>query len=285
MKKYIKLLRVKHYIKNVLVFLPAVFSGKILQVVVWKKGIVMFLAFSMISSAIYIINDIHDVEKDRMHPEKCKRPIASGEIEVKKALVIAFVCVSVAVCAQLLLGGENIGAWLALAGYFSINILYSVAGFKNIPLLDIAILTAGFVIRMYYGAVNTNTEISAWLYLVIFAGALFMGFGKRRNELVQCGDNARKVLAMYSADFLNKSMQACMTLSIVFYSLWCMDRDSLTGKNFLLSVPVLVFILFKYSMDIERDSDGDPVNVILGDKVLIVMVCALAVILCWNLYM
>ena len=105
------------------------------------------------------------------------------------------------------------------------------------------------------------------------------------KKLKICGNNTRKVLERYSLNFLDKSMQTSITLSIVFYSLWCMERAGESKINFLISVPLFVFILLKYSMDIDGESDGDPVNVILGDKILIVMVVILAFILMWGLYM
>lgn len=284
MRRYLKLMRVKHYIKNILIFFPIIFSGQIMVPAVLVEGIILFLGFSALSSTVYIMNDIKDVDKDRLHPEKCKRPIASGEISAKKGKCIAFFCVIAAICCQLFVGMANGIGWLILGGYFLINFLYSVVGWKNIPLVDVCILTAGFVLRVFYGAVNLGIIISPWLYLVIFTGALFMGFGKRRNELLQCGNETRAVLAMYSGDFLDKSMNSCMTLSIAFYTLWCMEKDADINGFLLLSVPVLVFVLLKYSLDTETNSDGDPVNVILGDKILILLVVLLGCILMWNLY-
>ena len=288
MKKYCKLLRVKHYIKNILIFFPCIFSGRIFEINTLKISFISFLIFCAVSSTVYIINDIKDVEKDRLHPKKCKRPIASGEVSIKQAVVLATVCFTLAIVGQLFLridGHINIAGLLTVLAYFIINVLYSVCGWKNIPLVDVAILTSGFILRVFFGAVNTDIAISSWLYLVIFCGALFMGFGKRKNELKICGNNTRKVLERYSLNFLDKSMQTSITLSIVFYSLWCMERAGESKINFLISVPLFVFILLKYSMDIDGESDGDPVNVILGDKILIVMVVILAFILMWGLYM
>jgi 4-hydroxybenzoate polyprenyltransferase len=158
--------------------------------------------------------------------------------------------------------------------YLGINFLYSVAGWKKIPLLDVIILVVGFFLRILYGAILTNIDISSWLYLVIISGAFYMGFGKRRNELSKTAGITRDVLKRYSLDYLDKNLNVCVTLSIAFYSLWCIEKNGLTNGNlnFLLTVPILMVIFFKYGLDVDRDSEGDPVEVILHDKVLITLI-------------
>lgn len=147
------------------------------------------------------------------------------------------------------------------------------------------LLVLGFVLRVYYGAIISGFEVSQWLYLVIVSGAFYMGFGKRRNELIKNHDSTREVLRYYSEAFLDKSMYSCMTLSIMFYSLWCLEQKQGAAKNYLITVPVLMIILFKYSLNVEcLVEDGDPVEVILSDRMLVLLVLLLACMLGYFLY-
>lgn len=284
--KYIKLLRVKHYVKNLLIFFPLIFGGEIFKGNKLIYSLIGFLIFSLMSSVVYIINDIQDVEKDRQHEIKKNRPIASGQVSVKQAVFIAGFIGCLCIVANCIIWKSNLYALGILLAYFVINIIYSVAGGKRIPLLDVALLVTGFVLRVQYGAVISSITVSGWLYLVIIAGAFFMGFGKRRNELMKNSDSTREVLKYYNQNFLDKSMYSCQTLAIVFYALWCLDRNSIGESNFLITVPLLMLVLFKYSLDIENitDSYGDPVEVILNDKILVILTLALALVLMILLY-
>lgn len=272
MKHYIKLMRVHHYIKNFLVFAALACSGQFFQ---WEKlsaGILSFAAFCMVSSVVYIINDIRDVEKDRAHPTKCKRPIAAGTVPVKNAYILAALLVLVAAVCNFLVFRWESTALLLL--YLVLNLAYSF-GLKNIPIVDITILVAGFLIRILYGALATGIVISNWLYLTVIAVSFYFALGKRRNELKRLGGNeTRQVLKKYPEAFLDKSMGMCLTLANVFYALWSMDANtvSLYGSNSLVfTVPIVLLITMKYSLNIEGESDGDPVEVLLHDKVLLAL--------------
>ena len=171
---------------------------------------------------------------------------------------------------------------LLLLLYFALNILYSL-GLKNRPLIDVVILASGFIIRVIFGAALTNIPISGWLYLTIWTGAFYMGLGKRRNEIQKQGDEGetRPVLKYYTYSFLDKNMYVCVALSIVFYALWAVERDN---PLFLWSVPIMMIILMKYSLDIEGNSDGDPIEVITHDKTLILLVAIFVAYLGFILY-
>lgn len=267
MADYFKLLRVKHYIKNLLVFVPLFFARKIFAPIRFWYALIGMICFCLISSAVYILNDIRDAEKDRHHPRKKERPIASGRISKKKAVCILIMCIVIALLLSLMLQ-KPLGI-IVLMIYFGINVAYSM-GLKNKPIVDIAILTCGFVLRIIYGGILTDVVVSKWLYYVIIAGAMYMGLGKRRNELMQQTDmNTREVLKYYTSAFLDKNMYVCVTLVIVFYSLWAAESIC---PNMFWSVPIIIIILMKYSLDVERDSDGDPVEVLLHDKMLIFLV-------------
>ena len=278
MKDVLKLFRVKHYIKNLLVFVPLFFAGEIFNISLMKYAIVGFVCFCLISSAVYILNDIQDIEKDRLHPKKKNRPLASGRISIKKGILFFAGCILIA----LLISGfqMKLSGAAALLLYFILNVAYSME-LKNKPIIDIVILASGFVIRIIYGGLIVGIPISKWLYLVVVTGSLFMGLGKRRNELTQ-QENTREVLKYYSESFLDKNMYVCFTLVIVFYAMWTLDS---ANAKMIWTVPALIIILMKYSMDIEGDSDGDPVDVLLNDRILVFLVLLYAVCIFFMLYM
>lgn len=279
MNAYLRLLRPKHCIKNILVALPLVFSGQLFRPVPLGRTLCAIAAFCALASIIYIINDIRDADRDRQHPTKCRRPIASGAVPVSHAAAEA------AALAVLLVGLGLLGrfppeGWLCLGAYFALNLGYSF-GLKNVPILDIAILVSGFLLRVLFGSAVTGIEASSWLCLTVTAVSFYMGLGKRRGELRLSQDSARKVLRYYSYEFLTRNMQMCLTLSIVFYSLWSVDRVA----GLVWTVPLVICICLRYSMTVEGSSDGDPVEVICQDKVLMLLAAVYAVITLALLYL
>lgn len=277
MKDYVKLLRVKHYIKNVLIFLPMFFGGSIFEAKKLRNAGMGFVCFCMVSSAIYILNDYRDREKDRLHPKKKERPIASGRIKPINAMVALVVCLAIAGTVSVYL--DNWEAAFCLILYFALNVAYSM-GLKNKPIVDVVILAAGFVIRIFYGGFVTNIKISKWLYLVVVTGSLYMGLGKRRNELKKQTDT-REVLKYYNVPFLDKNMYVCVALANVFYALWTMEMPN---PKMIWTVPIFVVLLMCYSLNTEGDSDGDPVEVILHDKIMVSMIFIYAVCIFVLLY-
>lgn len=272
MKHYLKLMRVRHYIKNLLVFAPLACSGQLFEIEKLTACFLAFAAFCMISSVVYIINDIRDRESDRHHPTKCARPIASGAVSINSAVILGIVLLIIVVICNMVV--FHMGASLLLILYFLMNLGYSL-GLKNIPLLDITILVFGFLARILYGAIVTGITISNWLYLTVIALAFYFSLGKRRNELKQLGSHeTRHVLKAYPVNFLEKNMGMCLTLANVFYALWSMDEKTMSFYNnryLILTVPIVLLITMKYSLNIEGDSDGDPVEVLLHDRLLLAL--------------
>lgn len=272
MKHYLKLMRPHHYIKNFLVFAALVCSGQLFDFEKLAAGMAGFAAFCFVSSVVYIINDIRDQEKDRKHPTKCHRPIAAGTVSVKGAWALAAALLLIAVVCNGVSFHPTATSLLAL--YLVLNLAYSF-GLKNIPIVDITILVAGFLIRILYGALVTGITISNWLYLTVIALSFYFALGKRRNELKHISEGqTRQVLKAYPISFLDKSMGMCLTLANVFYALWSMDEHtaSLYNNNHLVfTVPIVLLITMKYSLDVEGESDGDPVEVLLHDKVLLAL--------------
>lgn len=286
MKNYFKLMRVHHYIKNILVFAALACSGQLFNTDKLIMGIFAFISFCMISSVVYIINDILDRDKDKNHPIKKMRPIASEVISVKNAICFAVLLLVIAIIFNSFC--FNVFSSLLLALYLILNIAYSL-GLKNIPIIDISILVSGFLIRIMYGALITDITISAWLYLTVLAFSFYFALGKRRNELKYIKNGkTRKVLKSYSIDFLDKNMGMCLTLGNVFYALWSLEDKTklLYDNNYLFcTVPIVLLISMKYSFNIESESDGDPIEVLLHDKILLILCILYLLIMFLILYL
>lgn len=282
----IKLMRVKHYIKNGLVFAALACSGRLFEKEKLFAGLMGFAAFCLVSSVVYIVNDIRDREKDACHPTKKERPIASGDVSVREAGVLAAALLAGAfVC-----NGAVFHVWssLLLVLYLLLNLAYSL-GLKNVPLVDVTILTAGFLIRMIYGAVVTEIAISDWLWLTVTTISFYFSLGKRRNELRQFGGGqTREVLRHYTSAFLDKAMYMCLGLANAFYALWCVDMRKTQmygGVNMTPTALIVLLITLRYSMDVEGNSDGDPVEVLLRDKILLVLTGAYLLVMFGSLYL
>ncbi|MCM1327797.1 MAG: UbiA prenyltransferase family protein [Lachnoclostridium sp.] len=280
LKSILYLIRCKHYLKNMLIFVPLFFGEKFLDASRMYSAAIGFLAFCMASSFIYIVNDISDVERDRKHPVKCKRPIASGEISVRMAWTVAVLCLLLSVVFSL--PKETFQHYWIVALYIILNVLYS-RKLKNIPLVDVAILVSGFVIRIAYGGLLSDIPISNWLYLTIIAGAFYLGLGKRRNELQKYAeDDTRVVLSHYNYNFLDKNMYMCMGLANAFYALWAIEN---AHSMMIWTVPLVLLITMKYSLAVEGTADADPIEVILKDKFILACGGIYAIVLMIILYL
>ena len=270
----LRLCRLEHWVKNVLIFLPPFFLGVMFREETLCAVAPAFLSFSLVASAVYVINDLMDCERDRSHPTKCRRPIASGEVGVTKAI-----CIVIGLCVAgftlLIWAHSPIWAMVVLSLYLISNVAYSFR-FKNTPLIDIFLLATGFVLRVFYGGFFFGVEISSWLFLCIFAGALYFACGKRKNEIARLGGGgeSRVVLKFYSQKFLDAHYYMFCGLAILFYCLWTISRthQHAVGK-LALTIPVMVFILVRYNFIVDSGgSDGDPVPVLLHDKWLMLAV-------------
>ena len=290
MNNYIKLMRPHHYIKNILIFGALVCSGQLFAAGKFQATAAGFAAFCALSSVVYIINDIRDKEKDRLHPVKQARPIASGKVSEKSAWFFVSVLLLLTLVFSFFTYHPASACLLAL--YLILNIFYSF-GMKNIPLLDVAILVSGFLLRMIYGAVIAEIPVSNWLYLTVITLAFYFSLGKRRNESKRSTNGqamTREVLQCYSIGFLDKNMYMCLALANTFYALWCMDSGTVShyGLNMTFTVPIILLITMKYSMDIESadgGADGDPVEVLLHDRGLCFLCLIYAFIMFFLLYL
>lgn len=235
MKKYLKLLRIEQWVKNIFIFLPLFFSGYITNADLFIKSVFAFIVFSLVASSIYIINDYLDIESDRKHPEKSKRPLASGEISKNMAKIIFVILVSL-VISLIILGGylfsQNITNFAIIIGtYFVMNIAYTLK-LKHIAIIDITIIALGFVLRIFAGGYITGIVISQWSILLTFVLALVLAIGKRRGELVnaQITGKTRKALDGYNIQFADIVLAMSCTLAIVCYLMFTLSAE--TQKKF-----------------------------------------------------
>jgi len=278
---YIHLLRPKHWIKNLFVFAALIFSLNLFNIIKLTASLQAFFAFCLASSFVYIINDIIDIEQDRKHPEKRNRPIASGKTSIKNAITISIVCL---ISSMILAYFINLNTLIIITVYIFINIIYSIK-IKNVVILDVMFIALGFILRMIAGATAIGVSFSNWIFLTTFCISLFLGFGKRRGEILLTNNNtqnnARIVLKLYSMQFLDYMILSSVTLTIISYALYTIDSEVIKrfGTDKLIyTVPLVIYGIFRYLYVIYRsDSDGDPTEVVLKDKSII------SVVLLWTL--
>jgi 4-hydroxybenzoate polyprenyltransferase len=265
---YVRLVRPKQWVKNLFVFAPLIFARELFFVeplVIAVKG---FFAFCCVASAVYVINDIADIEADRAHPEKKFRPLAAGSVSLVGAYVFAGVVLA---CAALIAVGMDARFLIVLSLYFLMNLAYSF-GLKNIVLLDVFIIAAGFMMRVVGGAYAINVETSSWLVLCTLFISLFLGFAKRRTELIQVPDVAfaeRKVLRRYQVSFLDNMLTIAAAGTVISYALYTVAPRTLQvfGTDKLIYTTVFVIYgVFRYLYLIHTSGATDkPADVVTSD--------------------
>ena len=284
-RAFIKSMRPKHWIKNILILLPAIFGMKIGTADMLLKLIWGGVMFSLIASGIYIINDVHDSEKDALHPIKCKRPIAAGVLGKEKAMTGAIILLVIGFCGSIIPNRDHwLSITLILSTYIVSNLAYSIFGAKKIPVLDIVIVSLGYVLRIFLGGSISSTEISTWLFVTILCISFFMSAQKRLKEMER-GTDHRDVLQDYSTYYLRAAGIVTLCAGIVFFILWAMDIGANRGGHYFpyvaSGIGVLSALLYLY--DAEKSDSGDPVDVILNDWVLIIMAIVFAVCFVMNI--
>ncbi len=263
----VRLMRPKHYLKNVLILLPLVFARQLDDLDKVVRTLIGVAAFSAAASVVYIVNDLRDVELDRHHPVKRNRPIASGAVPVPVAIAQAVVLIPIAAALSWLAGSGVVG-YALLGGYLLLNLAYSF-GLKHVPILDVAILAVGFIVRVYYGADIAGIAVSSWFYLTMFSFSFFVSFGKRRNEILQTGTTTRVANARYVPAFLDKAMYLAAAVTVVFYALWTIDSGEAKGL-LIWTVPLVLVVFLVYILRVEQpDQSGDPIDVVMGSASLL----------------
>lgn len=288
MPAWLQLLRPKQWIKNSFLFLPMFFGGELFSIRCWINSLCGAFIFALASSAIYAFNDARDVEADRNHPKKCKRPVASGKISTKTAFLIsallALTAVILSTITPISLHTPNftpdhseiirlrIGAIIIISGYIFINIAYSL-GLKNISILDVMIVSVGFVLRLAMGGIVCNIILSPWIIVMVFLLALFLAFAKRRDDLViarSSGISPRSSSADYNIPFLNQTLAilaAVLMIGYIMYALSPVTTSRLSSDYiYTTSIFVLAALLRYLQITIVNEQSGSPTDIILNDR-------------------
>ncbi len=260
-------MRPKQWTKNLLVVAAPLAAGQVTEASVLGPTLVAFVAFCLASSAIYLVNDCADVEADRLHPRKKDRPIAAGELSVPTALVVAVALVVVALGASFLVRWQ-LGA--LLVAYLVAQVLYSW-WLKHEPVLDITMVTGGFLMRAVAGGLAAGLPISDWFLLVAGFGSLFIVSGKRYSELHTLGSEAgtRRSLVRYTDTYLRFVWSIAAAATITAYCLWAFEvsGDSAIPWHTFSIVPFVVGLL-RYAVDIDAGRAAEPEDIVWGDRLL-----------------
>ncbi|MEZ5334857.1 MAG: decaprenyl-phosphate phosphoribosyltransferase [Methanolobus sp.] len=255
-------MRPKQWYKNMVVFVAIVFSGNLGSYEAWFASLIAFFSFCFISSSVYVINDIVDVEKDRQHPIKKNRPIASGELKIGHAIIlsITLLVLSLGIAYSLTLPLSIVSA-----GYFALFLIYSLV-LKNLVIIDVLTISIGFVMRAAAGAVAIGVVFSPWLVICTFLMAMFLGLGKRRHEIYLLGDTAtahRKILDEYSIMMLEQMITIITASLVVSYSLYTF----FSGRYYMmLTIPLVVYGLFRYLFLIHTSGFGGEPELLFKDE-------------------
>lgn len=285
MKDILRLIRPHQWIKNTFVMLPLFFGGALLNPDLFLTAIVTALAFSLVASSIYCFNDIIDVEADRRHPVKCKRPVASGAVSMATAytlmvlmpiLAVLILCLPISNLSHVsgrFFGLEN--RWQVcgvLLLYWLLNIGYCVR-LKQYAIVDVCVIAFGFVLRIIAGGVATDIVLSKWIVLMTFLLTLFLSFAKRRDDVLrmnETGEAPRKNTIHYNLTFINQAITITASVTLVCYIMYTVSPEVVaefgTGNLYLTSIFVLVGLLRYMQIAVVEKKSGDPTKVILRDR-------------------
>lgn len=286
MPPLLRALRPTQWVKNLFVVAPLVFAHRLLDPASFSRSLLAFTAFCALSSAVYLLNDVRDREADRLHPRKRNRPIASGALSVGTALAVSLVLGTGALATARWLG-THFGVVLLL--YLAINVAYSL-GLKEVVILDVMILSLGFVLRVEAGAAAIDVAVSSWLLLCTIFLALFLAFSKRRHEIELLADEAasqRRVLTHYSVPFLDQMINVVTASAVVSYALYAMAPESVAqhGRGLVFTVPLVLFGVFRYLyLAYQRPRERSPTEEILLDPPFLANLALWALAVAWILY-
>lgn len=283
----IKLIRVKQWIKNAFVLIPLFFSLKFTELSFCLSALFAFFIFCFASSFVYVLNDIMDREKDKLHPKKKYRPLAFGALSVSFACLLLAVLFIIILFFLLMLNDEKIFFIVCL--YLGMNILYSVK-VKHLVLADVFVIALGFILRVYAGAYAIDVPVSSFLFMTTFFLSLFLAFSKRKSELCKSGEKTRSVLKNYSSEIINQYIIISAGLTILCYSLYTLEPHTIErfGTNRLIySVFFVTYGIFRYMYLLNfLEEIEDPTEAIYTDKGLFltcVGFCAYILLILFNI--
>ncbi len=272
----IRLMRPEQWIKNGFVLAPLVFAGRFTDRAAVSEALLATLLFSLASSAIYVLNDFHDLEQDRTHPLKSRRPLAAGQVSQFQALVLFGLLCGVLVwsCLQ----RTNVG--LVILAYLALNLAYTFV-LKHQPVIDIFSIALGFILRVQAGAVALAVPVSSWMFVTTLCLALYLASIKRRQELAHSGGQGRRVLEHYSVALVDRYAAMAATGTLLFYSLFVMTVQ----PDLAVSIPVVLYGLFRYWFVVEALERGEsPADALFSDWQLLVTVLVWLGICVWVLW-
>jgi 4-hydroxybenzoate polyprenyltransferase len=270
LKALLTTMRPRQWPKNIFIFAALVFDKQLLRLDPFLRTVAGFVLFCLISSAVYVFNDLADIEADRQHPQKKNRPIAAGQLPIGAAWLAGVLLLVLAL---------GIGIWLSinfalvLAAYFLMNLVYS-KWLKHIPILDVLVIALGFVLRVGAGVTLIQVErFSPWLYIVMTLLALYLGFGKRRAELALLAQGAgshRKVLEGYTIPLLDEYILIVSGTTIVAYSLYTFTAPNVpSNHSMMLTIPFVLYAIFRYLYLVQvKHAGGAPEEILLSDRPL-----------------
>lgn len=267
----IRAMRPRQWIKNILVFTAPLSAGSLFAESVLLKTLLAFLAFSMVSATVYLMNDIKDVEEDRLHPRKRFRPIAAKELSVGAAWVLAGITAIIGFGVGYVVS-LNLG--ITLTVYLVLQVLYSMF-LKHQPIIDLAMVASGFLLRAIAGGVASGIEFSQWFLLVASFGSLFMVAGKRYSEMKLLGSDAgtRKSLEAYTISYLRFVWHLSAAVTLMSYCLWAFSPE-VASRGWssvpwsVLSIAPLTLGLLQYAFEVDRGNAGEPEDVVLKNRPL-----------------
>ena len=268
----IKVARPTHWIKNLFVFLPVFFGGGLLNTSEAVSAALTFLSFSLAASAIYCLNDIIDVNADRAHPVKCKRPIASGAITIPQAYGMMALSMLVSIVLMFLLPAGQTKTIFVIVAYYLINVAYCLR-LKDYAIIDVCIIASGFVLRILAGGYATGVQLSKWIVLMTFLLTLFLAFAKRRDDVLRMnttGQAPRANTSRYNLTFINQAITITAGVMLVCYVMYTVSPEIIaqfaTDKLYLTSILVILAILRYLQISFVDEKSGDPVKVALSDR-------------------
>ena len=269
---WLRAMRPKQWVKNVLVLAAPLAAGRLFEPAVLLASLWAFISFSLVSASIYLINDSRDIEADRLHPKKQFRPIAAGELSVNTAYILA----TITLAASLALGfwvARDLG--ITLAVYWVLQVVYSFF-LKHQPIIDLAMVAAGFLLRAVAGGVASGLVLSQWFLLVASFGSLFMVAGKRYSELKELGTDAgtRASLERYTKSYLREVWSVSIAIVIRSYSLWAFEQRYAQPFGIpwtAISIAPFTLAVLRYAMKIDQGKAGEPEDVVLSDPILQVL--------------
>jgi len=273
----LRLMRPRQWVKNSFVLAPLVFAGAFVDRYAVQQALLAMVLFCVASSAVYIVNDIKDIERDRCHPKKSRaRPLAAGVVSIPAALGL------LATLYCLLIWGWFVqpAVVLVISGYVALNLAYSFV-LKNQPVLDIFTVAFGFVLRVYAGAQSLAVPVSSWMFVTTLCLALYLAAIKRRQELGQRGSEGRDVLERYTVALVDRYAEMAATGALVFYSMFVMSSQ----PDLVITVPVVLFGLFRYWYVVEKLEGGEsPTDALLSDGPLLATVAVWVGACMWVLW-